>query len=83
MFPALRYEGCTGELVAKLKDILTWTAENGDPRVIDRLRLRIFPSLMRERLVLSQVDDSTRCSPALIEELRAACSELVGKPCPY
>lgn len=69
--------------MSKAKDIIDWTVANGEPRVIDRLRLRVFPSLMRERLVLTQVTAATRCSDALLAELRTAASELVGKPCPF
>lgn len=69
--------------MGKAKDIIDWAVEHGEPRIIDRLRLRVFPSLMRERLVLTQVNASTRCSEALLAELRAAASDLVGRPCPF
>ena len=68
--------------MAGIKDILDWAHEHGEPRVIDRIRLMVFPSLIRERIVLSRIDASTTCSPALLNELRAAASEAVGKPCP-
>ncbi len=67
----------------KLYYILAWVQKEGEVKAIARLRLKILPYSVREGIILSKVDRSTKCSDTLLEKVREASSAIIGKPCPY
>ena len=65
-----------------LFEILQWARENGDITAVDRIRIYVLPQIVTEGFVFSEVGPSTTCSPVLLDAVRSAASEVVGKPCP-
>lgn len=69
--------------MAKLHDVVTWVQAQGDMNALNRLRLRVLASTIKEGISLSDVTPSTTCSDDCLRRVRDAASDIVGKPCPH
>lgn len=69
-------------MAGSLHDIVAWVRSNGAPGAVDRLRLRILPLTMRERLWWDDITPETVCSAQTLLEVKREASAIVGKPCP-
>lgn len=70
-------------MAGSLYDIIEWAKQNGEVKVVDRIRVKVLPVTMQEKIVIAEVTPSTACSPACLDAVRQAAINIVGKPCPY
>lgn len=70
-------------MAGTLYDILEWARKNGEPKVIDRIRVYVLPITMQEKIRINEVKPDTQCSQSCLDAVRQAASNTVGKPCPY
>ncbi len=63
--------------------ILLWVQHEGKVKAMSRLKIRILPDVMREGILLREVNPHTSCSDDLLVKLRREASAIVGKPCPF
>jgi hypothetical protein len=69
-------------MASDLYQVIDWAKTNGEVKVLDRIKLKTLSKLVQERVTLDQVTPATTCSPELVAAVRAAASDVVGKPCP-
>ena len=62
--------------------VLEWAKREGEVKAIARIRMRVLGDSVKEGVRLGDVKPDTRCSPQLLNKIRVAASEIVGKPCP-
>ncbi len=60
-----------------LRALLDWGERAGDVSVMKRLRMKLLPLTVRERIVLHKVEASTQCSVAYFEAARQALEEIL------
>lgn len=68
--------------MASVYDVLVWAKSNGEHNVTDRIRLKVLPLSVQEKIMFNAINNSTQCSPAYLAAVKKAASEAVGKPCP-
>ncbi len=69
-------------MAGELYKVLNWMQANGDVGDVDRLRVKVLPLTLKEKIFLAKVTQQTECSSDLLGTIRDAASELVGQPCP-
>lgn len=69
--------------MASLHDVVRWADQNGDERVLERIRIFSLSHLLKEGIRLEQVTPSTTCSPECLAAVVKAAEAVVGKPSPY
>jgi hypothetical protein len=65
----------------ELHKILQWVEANGEVRALSRLRIKLMPATMKEKICLDDVDVSTSVSADYLAAARAAAEQVVGTPC--
>lgn len=65
----------------ELHKILQWVEANGEVRALSRLRIKLMPLTMKEKICLDDVGPTTEVSSAYLDAARAAAEEIVGVPC--
>lgn len=66
-----------------LHAVVTWVRSEGDLNALNRLRLRVLASTIKEGISLDQVSPATNCSDECLARVREAASAIVGQPCPH
>lgn len=66
----------------RLYRIMEWARVNGDVSTLGRLRMKLLPLTVKERIVLDRVTATTPCSTEYLRAVRSAVTEIVGKECP-
>jgi len=69
--------------MSTLFDVLEWAKQNGEVKIIDRIRVQVLPVTMKEGIALNDVTKDTACSAECLDAVRKAASEIVGQPCPH
>lgn len=67
---------------SKLYQILEWAKENGEVKIVDRIRIKVLPITIRENIYLNAIQPDTECSEECIEAVRDAVVAVIGKSCP-
>ncbi len=65
-----------------LHEIVEWVKRDGEAHAINRLRLKVLATTIREGLALSEVTPETQCSRDCLIAVRKAAAEIVGRPAP-
>lgn len=63
-----------------LHRILQWTAAHGEVQALSRLRIKLMPLSIKERIVMDDVDPQTVVSAEYLAAARKAAEEIVGAP---
>jgi hypothetical protein len=69
--------------VSKLNDLITWAKENGDEKVLDRMKVFSLQVLMTEGITLESVDGSTECSDECFSKIKEAAEKVTKQSCPF
>ncbi len=69
-------------MASKLYELLEWARENGEVRILHRIRIKAMLHTLEEGINLSQVEPDTTCSIPCLEAINDIVTELVGRPCP-
>lgn len=70
-------------MAGALYRVLAWAREHGEPRALERIRLKMVKLSVREGINLAEVEPDTKCSAEYLEAIRNIASEVVGAPCPH
>lgn len=68
--------------MSKLNDLVTWAKENGDERVLARMKVFALGALLTEKIVLEDVDGSTACSDECFNKVKEAAEKVTKMTCP-
>ena len=69
--------------MSHLFDIVQWAKENGDERVLARMRVFSLPVLMKEKIHLESIESGRTCSQETLDKIREAAEKVTKKKCPY
>ena len=70
-------------MATTLYEILAWARQNGEPKVVERIRVFVLPITMEEKIRIAEVTPDTTCSDRCLDAIRQAAARVIGKPCPY
>jgi hypothetical protein len=61
--------------------VVAWVREHGRDEAVQQVRMRVLARTIEEGLRWDAVEERP-CSPAYLDAVRVAASEVVGVPCP-
>lgn len=68
---------------AGLYEVLEWARKEGDVRAVDRIAIKVLADAIQEGVFFKRVTPDTQCSSSLLQKVRHAASDVVGRTCPY
>jgi hypothetical protein len=66
-----------------LHEIVEWVRSSGEVHAVNRLRLKVLGTTIKEGIALNDVTPTTTCSDACLSKVRDAATAVVGSPCPH
>ena len=69
-------------MASKLYGLLEWAKENGEVKILYRIRIKAMLHTLEEGINLAEVSPDTTCSNTCLEAIHEVVTELVGRPCP-
>ena len=69
-------------MATKLYNVIQWVKDNGKAHSVNRMRLKVLASTVKEGISLDKITPNTDCSDACLDAVRKAAATVVGKPCP-
>ena len=70
-------------MASNLFQLLQWAKENGEVKILHRIRLKAMLITLEEGINLSEIEPDTTCSKDCLFAINNIITELVGKPYPH
>ena len=70
-------------MASTLFHLLQWAEENGEVKILHRIRLKAMLITLEEGINLAEVEPETLCSKDCLQAINHIITELVGKPYPH